>query len=205
MSLPEEYLSFLRQRRSIRSFTSDPIDEETILRMVEMASWSPSAGNRQDWFFTIVMDMATKSAMADIVRECWEGIVAENQDLGIIDEVARYSSRFADFQQAPAVVVVSARKPDALQRHMLQGAAEATVGGAASAAMAAQNLMLAAHAMGVGSCCMTGAVAAREELARRIGLHAKQEIVCLIALGRPATVPSPPSRKPISDIARIIR
>jgi len=201
----EEHLAWLTERRSVRAFTDNPISEEDLLRLVGLASWAPSAGNRQDWFFTAVADVVTKSRMADAVRNCWQRIVAENQDLGVIEEVKRYSSTFASFEQAPAVIVVSARKPDALQRHLLGDVAEATTGSSVSAAMAAQNLMLAAHAMGLGSCCMTGAVAAREELARLVGLSGKSEIVCLVAVGMPANLPAAPPRKPVSEIARIIR
>lgn len=205
MSTPEPLLSLLKERRSIRAFRDEPIDDELLLRLVEAAAWAPSAGNRQDWFFTVVLDPDTKSSMADAVQDRWREIVAANQDVGAIGEIEHYSATFADFRQAPVVVVVSARKPDALQEHLLDETATATTGSAASAAMAAQNLMLAAHALGLGSCCMTGAVAAREELARRIGLNRKQEIVCLIALGIPAACPLAPERKPLAEIMRIIR
>ncbi len=205
MSLSEELLELMRERRSVRDFQEEAVDEATLLRLVEMASWAPSAGNRQDWFFSIVTDPTKKADMAEAVRTHWKEIIAANRDLGVIDEVKRYAARFDSFAQAPAVIVVSAGKPDALQRHMLGDAVDATVGSATSAAMAAQNLMLAAHALGLGSCCMTGALAAREELARLIDLKGKQTIICLIAVGTPASMPSAPTRKPIDDIMRILK
>ena len=205
MSCSEELFALMRERRSIRDFQQDPVDEATLLRLVEAASWAPSAGNRQDWFFSIVTDPTRKAEMGQAVRTRWREIIAANRDLGVIDEVKRYAATFDSFTQAPAVVVVSARKPDALQRHMLGDAVGATVGSATSAAMAAQNLMLAAHALGLGSCCMTGALAAREELARLIGLEGKQAIICLVALGKPANTPSAPARKPVAEIARLVK
>ena len=143
--------------------------------------------------------------MAEAVRTRWGEIIAANHDLGVIDEVKHYAATFDSFTQAPAVIVVSARKPDAIQRHMLGDAADATVGSATSAAMAAQNLMLAAHALGLGSCCMTGALAAREGLARLMDLKSKQTIICLVALGKPANTPSAPARKPVAEIARLAK
>jgi nitroreductase len=85
---------------------------------------------------------------------------------------------------------------------MLGDLAFATVGSFASAAMAAQNLMLAAHALGLGTCCMTGPLAANDELHTIAGLAGKQELVCLIAVGWPAETPVAPGRKPREMIAR---
>lgn len=195
----------MRERRSVRVFKDEPVDEAILSRLVEMASWAPSAGNRQDWFFSVVTSPTRKAEMGQAVRTRWDEIIAANHDLGIIDEVKRYATIFDSFAQAPAVIAVSARKPDALQRHMLGDAADATVGSATSAAMAAQNLMLAAHALGLGSCCMTGALAARDDLARLIDLSGKHEIICLIALGIPANIPSAPERKPTSEIMGIVK
>ena len=65
-------------------------------------------------------------------------------------------------------------------------------------------LLLAAHATGLGACCMTGALAASAELAAIIGLDRRREIVCLVAVGRPAENPAAPSRKPTSEITEII-
>jgi nitroreductase len=205
MNAAEELFSLLKERRSIRAFRKEPIDEGLLLQLLEAATWAPSAGNRQDWFFTVVLDPATKSRMAKAVQAKWREIVAANQDIGAIGEVEHYSSAFASFREAPVVIAVSARRPDAFQEHILGETATATTGSATSAAMAAQNLMLAAHALGLGSCCMTGAIAAREELARLVGLPRKQEIVCLIALGAPAACPPAPERRPLPEIMRIIK
>jgi nitroreductase len=118
--------------------------------------------------------------------------------------VSAHSAGFADFELAPAVVVVSARQADAFQTHMLGTDAAATLGSAASAAMAAQNMMLAAHALGLGACCMTGPLAARAELHRIIGMGRKQEVVCLIALGWPDEQPEAPARKPVEAVVRFV-
>lgn len=197
-------MAAIRARRSIRRFRDEPVGKETIERLGELAAWAPSAGNRQDWFFTVVTSDPVKREMAEVVRKRWASIVEDNRGSGFIGEVERYAARFADFESAPVVVVVSAKAPDSVQRHMLGSSAHATSGSATSAAMAAQNLMLAAHAMGLGSCCMTGALAARDELRRIMGLSRKEEIVCLVTLGWPSEAPTPPSRKPVEKTLRFV-
>jgi len=198
----DSFLSVVRGRRSIRRFRNTPVDGEMLLRLIEAAEWAPSAGNRQDWFFSVVTSPDVKRRMAWDVARRWRAVVDANREAGSIEEVARYVAHFGDFADAPAVILVSARRPDAFQQHLLGNDASATFGAICSAAMAAQNLMLAAHAMGLGSCCMTGALAAREELAEIAELGPKREIVCLIAVGWPDEDPPAPNRKPISEIAR---
>lgn len=204
MNAAEAVAGVIRGRRSIRRFGDEPVERATIERLVELAGWAPSAGNRQDWCFTVVTSPTVKREMAGVVRERWNAIVAENRGSGFIEEVKGYVTRFADFESAPVVVVVSARTPDAVQLHMLGEAAGATTGSSASAAMAAQNMMLAAHALGLGSCCMTGALAAREEISGILGFGKKEEIVCLVTLGWPSEAPQPPPRKPVEKTAKFV-
>ena len=186
MTDAERVMELIRCRRSIRRFRPEPIERKTIEQLLEAASWAPSAGNRQDWMFTVVTSDDLKGRMAQAVRRRWEAIIAANRGRGFIEEVEPYASHFADFAQAPVVIAVSCRTPDAVQEQMLGAEARATVGSFASAAMAAQNLMLAAQANGLGSCCMTGALAASDELLRLLELGRRRESVCLVAIGRPA-------------------
>ena len=202
MSEADALLSLMRERRSIRRFRDEPVPQELLARLIEAATWAPSAGNRQDWFFSVVTSPDVKRQMADAVRARWDSIIAANRDSGIVGEVERYVAHFADFAAAPAVIVVSARSVDAVQRHLLGDAAPSTVRSACSAAMATQNLMLAAHALGLGTCCMTGALAARNELSQLLELNKKYELACLIAVGWPDESPAPPARKPTTEIAR---
>jgi coenzyme F420-0:L-glutamate ligase / coenzyme F420-1:gamma-L-glutamate ligase len=193
---------FLRSRRSIRRFRNEPVEDNLLARLIEAATWAPSAGNRQDWFFDVVTSPDVKRKLGKAVDRRWREIIRDNRDSGYIEEVERYAAHFASFVSAPVAIIVSARRPDSFQCHLLGEDASATTGSACSAAMAAQNLMLAAHALGLGTCCMTGAVAARTELAAILETDAKREIVCLIALGWPDEEPAPPQRRPVKEIAR---
>ncbi len=195
-------MQYIRGRRSVREFREQPVPRDLIERVIEAASWAPSAANRQDWFFSVAESPGLRRDMVEAVRRKWQAIVEDNRDLGIIEEVEGYAAGFAAFERAPVVIAVSAAKVSGVQRRLIGEAAGATVGSLASAAMAAQNLMLAAHALGLATCCMTGAVAAHEELGRLLELGRRREFVCLIALGYPATAPHEPTRKPVAAIAR---
>jgi nitroreductase len=172
--------------------------------MIEAASWAPSASNRQDWEFTIITSPTTKKRMEDRVRNCWKSILDKSETGVIKDELERYTKNFDWFSQAPALIVISAKRPETFLSNLLGEAAGAVAGTEVSAAMAAQNLMLAAHSMGIGSCCITGPLAAQEALRELLGLGRRRKIVCLVALGYPAEQPEAPVRKPVEKIAKYI-
>ena len=197
-------LRALRERRSVRRFSPEPPSKEELSTLIEAAGWAPSAGNRQDWLFSVVTSAAAQQRMAEAVREKWAAIIAANAELPGIEDIAKYSRQFSDFGGAPVVIVVSATRPNSVQEQLLGECAGPTTGSATSAAMATQNLLLAAHATGLGACCMTGALAASAELAAIIGLDRRREIVCLVTVGRPAENPAAPPRKPTTEIMELI-
>jgi nitroreductase len=196
----EQLIEIIRQRRSIRRYRDQPVPQPLIEQMIEAASWAPSASNRQDWYFSIVTSEQTRRAMAEAVRSRWQEIFDASPDSGLMAELRSYTTAFVSFASAPVVIVVSAMRANAVLRSLLGDAARATAGSSASAAMATQNLMLAAHALGLGTCCMTGALSAGPEIARLLGLR-RREIVCLVTAGYPDEDPAPPPRKPVSEIS----
>ncbi len=201
-SLYEQLMAVVRGRRSVRKFREESVPRDRVERLIEAARWAPSATDRQDWFFSVVESPELKRAMAQAVRHKWQQIIEENSEAGFIEEVRDYVASFADFELAPAVIAVSAARANAVQRKLAGDAAGATAGSFASAAMAAQNLMLAAHALGLATCCMTGGLVAGEELGRLLELTGRRELVCVIALGFPGEQPDPPARKAVDQIAR---
>jgi len=200
----QSFIDVISKRRSIRKFSSKSVEKDILHKLIEAAVWAPSAGNRQDWFFTVITSAKAKAEMAKAVNARWKEIIESNKTLGVIEEIEKYSASFADFIEAPIVIVVSAATVNAVQKHLLGEDAFITGGSATSAAMAAENLMLQAHGLGLGSCCMTGALAARKQLAEIVGLNKKREIICLITVGYPAESPAAPARKSVDEIARII-
>jgi nitroreductase len=200
----EEFLAVLRARRSVRRFRPEPVAHAVLERLIEHAAWAPSASNRQDWLFIAVTREETRRALGEAVCRRWSEIIAANRDAGWVAELERYAVHFSGFTAAPAVIGVACREPDELMKHLAGAEAVWVGGGAASAAMAAQNLMLAAHALDLGSCCYTGALAARAELEELLAVPRRWRLLCLIGVGVPDEQPVAPARKPVAEIARFI-
>jgi nitroreductase len=62
---PEEFLEFLKGRRSIRSFEKEEIKEEHLKMILEAARWTPSASNRQPWHFIVIKDKEKLQNISD--------------------------------------------------------------------------------------------------------------------------------------------
>ena len=58
-------LETIKNRRSIRKFKADPVDEKTVETLLDAARLAPSWANTQCWKFVVVREAQTKSALAD--------------------------------------------------------------------------------------------------------------------------------------------
>jgi nitroreductase len=60
----QEFLELVRQRRSVRAFTADPVADEVVEQIIEAARWAPSGANSQPWEFVVVRDQEMKHRIA---------------------------------------------------------------------------------------------------------------------------------------------
>lgn len=155
----------LKNRRSIRAFTPDPVPEEMLKRLIlEAAIWAPTAGNAQTWRFIVVTD----PKLLGKIKMVGPGILGN----------------------PPAVIVIcqdldeATKKGDRIAKDVLTWM---------DTAMAAENIMLAAHAEGLGTC----AVLSFNETATQTLLQLPLNIVpqLLISIGIPKAPAKAPGRK----------
>lgn len=197
-----DLLSLVRTRRSIRKFSVAPVSREDLLRVLEAARWAPSNHNRQPWRFIVLED---KSQIAGLAERVSGTLAAKLVNLpavasGYAAEFSRYATFFS---QAPVLILVLHKHPAGFSQALLRevGQPELVSGEPLSAAMAVQNLLLAAHALGLGSCVLTAPLVVREVLSGEVRLPAGHDPTCFVALGWPAEEPPPPRRKNIEQIA----
>ncbi len=150
-------------RRSVRQFTKAKVDVERLASLVALGMWAPTGGNAQTWRFVIVTDESTVRA-----------IHAVSPGISL---------------PPPAILAIC---QDRKRAGELGGAMGRDQCAPMDTAMAAQTIMLAAHAEGLGTC----AVLSFHPGAVRKILGLPEEIVpqLLISVGHPARVPPPPPR-----------
>jgi coenzyme F420-0:L-glutamate ligase / coenzyme F420-1:gamma-L-glutamate ligase len=200
-NLPEAYqnlLSLMRERRSIRRFREEPLPAGTLERLLEAARWAPSASNRQPFRFLAIEAAEVRTGMADLVREAVE------QNLGRMAEpergaAAAYAEHFVGFEKAPLVLAVSFRARNLLAER-LDLPAEWDLGAVSSASAAVMNLLLAAHALGLGACWMTGPLLAAPRLEAFLGVPTGWRLSAIIPVGMAAETPAAPVRRTVSQL-----
>jgi len=203
VSALNEFIELARSRRSIRRFRDEPVGPDTVMGLLEASRWAPSPQNRQGWKFAVITAGETLKRLSECVSARWSDI-SDAADSGLSEELSGYSHNFTWFHRAPAAIIFFAKRPESFMEHMLGDSAEAVSGSVTAAAMAAQNLLLAAHAAGFGACVITGAVVASEEMLEIAGLGRNWTPVCLVALGFPDEKPSAPNRIPLEEVTKII-
>jgi coenzyme F420-0:L-glutamate ligase / coenzyme F420-1:gamma-L-glutamate ligase len=186
-------------RRSIRRYQSTPVPPATIERLLEAARWAPSAHNRQPWRFGLIEAPQWKDRLA---RAMGDRLRTDRQRDGdprdaIEQDVARSHARITG---AAAVIVV------ALDMHEMDRYRDAArqkaehLMAVQSTAMATQNLLLAAHAEGLGACWMCAPLFCPEVVAEALGLPAGWDPQALVTLGSPASAGKPAVRKVLADL-----
>ena len=196
----ESYLEFVKSRRSIRKYSDKKISRVQIERMIEAACWSPSNHNRQGWKFIVFENLHEIQKLAERVRQFIKKSLMKTNRLVVskADELIYYSGAF---DQAPVVILVMHKKSPAMGKSMLNLAtSELASGEAISAAMACQNLLLAAHAMGLGACIMTAPLLAGAIWNSLEDLPLGYEPMCLVTIGHPSEIPSAPKRKKLEHV-----
>jgi nitroreductase len=63
-----DILEGIYTRRSVRDFTADPVDRETVLELLKAGSWAPSGLNNQPWRFVVVSDRGRRCELARLTR-----------------------------------------------------------------------------------------------------------------------------------------
>jgi nitroreductase len=185
------------ERRSIRKFRPEIPSEAQILEVIRLAIMAPSPMNRQDWQFAITRSPELRDRIVAAVDARWN--VLSLQAGGNESALRSYQGNFSAFREAPVIVALSIRRTAEFFETLVGERAERMQGDALSAGMAIQNLVLAAHAQGLGGCVFTGCVAAEEEIFALLGIKRSRRLACLVALGFPAENPAAPLRKGIQD------
>ena len=199
----DELLALVRGRRSVRRFLAEPVADEDVRRLLEAARWAPSPTNRQPWRFVVVRDPERKARMRDAVAQAAREAAAAVG--GMVEEgMAPYAAMFAAFEQAPVVVGVLARRPSRVAARLgaeLSDTERAALAGDLPAVGAAiQNLLLAAHALGLGACWLSGPLLAAPALRAILGAPTTLDLVALVPVGRPADAPEAPPRRDVDQL-----
>jgi nitroreductase len=167
-----DVLDCIARRYSVRGYRDDPIDDETLGKVLEAARLAPTAANRQPFRVLVIHTAGREEELARVYGRPW-------------------------FVQAPLVLAVVAVPGEAWRR--MDGKPYDEV----DATIAMDQLILAAAALGLGTCWVAAfdPAAAREVL----GLPDDVEPIAFTPLGYPTTTPPQKKRRPLADLVKYER
>lgn len=184
--------------RTMRRFTDEPVDDSTLGRCLQAATWAPSGANAQAWRFIVLRSpqmravVAQAAAQALAVIEPVYGMTRPADD----DTSRRARSNRATYElhdraaEFTSVLFTQQRFPTA---------SELLLGGSIFPAM--QNFLLAARAQGLGACLTAWASYGGEPLLREaVGVPADWMLAGHIVVGWPRGHHGPVRRRPVSEV-----
>jgi len=161
----------IKNRRSVRAFTNEPVSDKEITKIIDAARWAPSAGNIQPWEFVVIRDPEIKRGLS----------------------VAALDQTF--IEEAPVVIVVCANQ---LRSGSGYGSRGVNLYCLQDTAAAIQNMLLAAYALGLAT-CWVGAFQ-EEEATKVLKIPNGVRPIAIIPVGHPAEKTEAPDRRPLNEI-----
>jgi nitroreductase len=189
--------------RAIRRFTDAPVDDATLRRCLEAATWAPSGANAQAWRFVVLASPEQRAIVGKAAAHALEVIepvygmarpAADDISRRARDNRATYElhDRASEFT---SVLFTQKRFPTA---------SELLLGGSIFPAM--QNFLLAARAQGLGACMTSWASYGGEQVLREaVGIPEDWMLAGHIVVGWPKGRHGPVRRRPLTDAVNIDR
>jgi nitroreductase len=166
-------MSAIRERRSVGSVSREPVDRETVEQLIEAAVWAPNHHLTCPWRFIVLAG----DARAEVGAAHARAVARQRPDA----DAGALAKEAAKIERAPVVIAcVVVASDDPVQAREDRD----------SVAAAVQNLLLLAHARGLGAIWRTGAFVDEREVREALGLSSGDEVVAFVYLGHPAG-PSP--------------
>lgn len=196
-----DLVRLMGSRRSCRSFTAAPVERAVLEDLVRIGITAPSGTNSQRWTFTIVPDRASVERVGEVVSDFFRRLnrLASRGPARLLSRVFDRKDRLGVYYREYYASVKEALEGWERERRdrLFHGATAAILVGAAPGAscpsedalLASQNILLAAHAMGLGTCLIGFVVEAMRsdrKIARTLGIPPGERTYAVIAIGHPA-------------------
>jgi nitroreductase len=194
----------METQRAIRRLKPDPVDDELVRRLIELALKAPTGSNAQNWEFIVVRDPAVKRKLALQNRRAWRiygglGRRLSRDDpkmLRVLDAVQWQADHF---EEIPVLVVACLRGPrlpfPPIMASSYYGSIYPSV----------QNLLLAARAAGLGAALITLPLWSTFAARRALGCPWSVTPCAVVPLGWPRGHYGPTTRRPVEEITSIDR
>ena len=193
-------------QRAVRRVLPDPVDDAIVLKCIELALRAPTGSNGQNWEFVVVKDRRVKEKLGRRYHQGWSlyGGIARRVAAGdeSMQKILRAVQWQVDhFSEIPVLVVGCLRGGTRVPYLPTPFVGESSYFG--SIYPSAQNLLLAARAMGLGASLITMPLWSVTSARRILGLPLSVSPCCIVPLGWPRGRYGPTTRKPVEDVTHL--
>lgn len=187
-------LTAIKERRSCRTFSPEPLSEEAIETILDAAVWAPSPLNAQPWEFIVITSASVKEKITAEAKRCCRWAVEKSGWKWL----SGYKMDF--LRSVPAIIaVVGNPQKTGVDQFMADG----STGYQHACAAAIQNMLLAAHAEGLGGLWFT--FYDKKVLAEILAIGQDKQLIALVCIGKADDDPPRIPRKNARDKTTYIR
>ncbi|MGB7051257.1 MAG: nitroreductase family protein [Acidimicrobiales bacterium] len=220
-----ELIDALRTTGAVREFTDEPVPDDVLYRLLDVARFAPNGGNRQAWRVIVVKNPEVRSRLRDLYLENWYAYLAQvsagltpwapvtdrRAEVEALSSAPQLAERaqtgapgFAErFDEVPVMLAVVAdlTKLAAVDRD----ADHYTLVGGASIYPMAWSILLAARDAGLAGVITTMVVRSQHEARAVLGVPTHCVVAAVLALGHPVHQPTRLRRSPVESFATVDR
>lgn len=182
----KDIIEIIKTRRSVRDYKEDPVSDEDIKFLIDCARYAPSGSNTQPWGFLVIQNKEMIQKLSDSGKKAMIPLAEKitnnpKNAAGFISYLKTKGTNL--FHNAPLLLIIFGN--------------EKSVTADWDCAMAAQNMMLAAHSRGIGSCWIGLALPALmdEKILQELGAPSGYKAVAPLIFGYPKGKAVMPERK----------
>lgn len=174
----------IQSRRSIRKYKDQSVDDETLLKIIDCGRLAPSDSNTQPWNFIIVRSEEMRTKLAHVSHE-------QDWMLGApVFIVCVADIRVATSETGP--LDINEETPGIGPKQIIL-----------DTAIAGENIVLAAEAMGLGTCWVSWFI--QEEIRPVLGIPSDKYVVAILTMGYKDQTPKQRPRRSLDDVIRYER
>jgi nitroreductase len=170
----------IRSRRTVRNYVDKPVSQEVIDTILEAGTWAPTGVNIQPWEFTVIKGKDATKLYSDKAKAILTKTLPQAADPNIRKRLTAPEVNL--FFGAPLAIFISAAKSRFA---------------ATDCHLAAQNMMLAAYSLGLGSVYSASIMSLGQDSTTKaeLGIPEDHELYSAVIFGYPKEIPKAPTRK----------
>ena len=208
-----DFFETINTRKTIRKYKPDMPHMEDIKKIINAARLAPSATNSQNWQFIVIKNKNIMEKMKNAVIDAYDNLLKLYNEPSFSEQINHYKSYSTFFVNAPILIAIVETKrtsniteimkklnfePDKL-KYMRPDSSLLSMGAAI------ENMSLAAHALGYGTCWMAAPLIATEAFSSILQLEKNSHVISLLPLGIPYRDDyQSPQKKSLQEVMRII-